>query len=155
MVLSLHKREAVLALQITTSPEPEPQRAEPAIGPGASGPRMRRALIVEDEPILRQHLARILERSGFDVDQASEGLSALRLLSDEDYEVVITDLVLPLGNGLEVVEQACTGEEPPSVVLITGYLSPDVGRKALLAGATDFLEKPFTRERLLSALPQA
>ncbi len=115
----------------------------------------RRALVVEDEPILRQHIARILSRRGFVVDQSSEGSSALGLLSKGDYDVVITDLVLPRGSGLDVVAFACDGREPSAVVLITGYLSADVGRRAFVAGATDFLEKPFTRERLLRTLPQA
>ena len=113
----------------------------------------RRALIVEDEPVLREHLARILTHQGFEVDAASEGKSAAQLLSDQAYEVIITDLVLPVGSGLEVVQQACMCDAPSAVVLITGYLSADVGRQAFLAGATDFLEKPFTRERLLASLP--
>ena len=111
--------------------------------------------MVEDEPILRQHIARILSRRGFVVDQSSEGDGALGLLSNGDYDVVITDLVLPRGSGLDVVAHACSGHPPSAVVLITGYLSADVGRQAFVAGATDFLEKPFTRERLLRTLPQA
>lgn len=115
----------------------------------------RRALVVEDELLLRQHVVRLLERRGFEVDHTSEEASALRMLASQHYAVVVTDLLLPHGSGLEVVKHACERAEPPMVIVMTGYLSADAGRQALLAGASDFLEKPFTRERFFATVPRA
>lgn len=137
-----------------STPMPDERPKSPRAHP-SEAPHEGRALVVEDEPMLRHHLARLLEHRGFRVDQASEGASALRMLSGAEYALVVTDLLLPRGSGLDVVKHACQRDGPPTVVVITGYLSTEVGREALLAGATDFLEKPFTRERLFSALPQA
>ena len=131
----------------------EAPRVVEAIEHVAATSRLRRALVVEDDPTFRSLVTEVLSQRGFCVRETDNPDSALRLLSTDDFDVVITNLLLPNGSALELVRQARQSRSEPAVVVMSGYLSREVGRQAFLAGATDFLEKPFTRERLLGTLP--
>lgn len=100
---------------------------------------MLRVLIVEDESVALAALAKLVEREGFRVTVAPDLSRARELLRDDPPQVVITDLQLPDGSGLELVRENPTLE----VVLVTGHATVETAVEALRAGAFDFLTKPI------------
>lgn len=116
----------------------------------------RRVLVVEDEPDLLATYERLLGRQGYEVITATSrtgGLAALRAATGEHrLDLVICDLRLHDGDGLEVVRSARGTADPPSVIVITGYPSDETRRAASAAGATALFAKPFATAALLAAV---
>lgn len=113
---------------------------------------MSRILIVEDEETLRRSLARHLKRRGATVLQAGSCAEARDQLSDSEVDVVLTDVLLPDGQGFSVVDQISRGRGRASVIVMTGSAVLDHAVSALRHGADDFLTKPFSLEALDASL---
>lgn len=115
-----------------------------------------RVLVVEDEADFLATYERLLGRQGYQVITAMSragGLAAVRAATgDHRLDLVICDLRLPDGDGLDVVRAARAASDPPAVFVITGYPSDDTRRAAAAAGATAFFSKPFTAAALLAAV---
>lgn len=114
----------------------------------------QRALVVDDETSVRRILCRVLERSGWEVDEASDAGAAARLLGAARagrYTMVLCDLNLPDGNGLEL--RRSTVRHTPSLasrfVLMTGETTQNValGEEDL---GVELLSKPFTLDELMA-----
>ncbi|MEJ2479266.1 MAG: sigma-54 dependent transcriptional regulator [Acidihalobacter sp.] len=107
-------------------------------------------LIIEDEALLGQELARHFQREGWEVVVASDLAQARQQLFDEalDPLVVLSDMSLPDGNGLDLLETAREAGIGSEWVLLTGYGTVPDSVRALRLGAYEFLEKPCTRDRL-------
>jgi DNA-binding response OmpR family regulator len=116
----------------------------------------RRVLVVEDEADLLATYERLLGRQGYEVTTATSragGLAAVRAATGEHrLDLVICDLRLRDGDGLEVVRAARGTADPPSVIVITGYLSDETRRTASEAGVTAFFAKPFAAAALLAGV---
>jgi DNA-binding NtrC family response regulator len=109
-----------------------------------------RLLVVEDRESLRRMLERALGGEGYRVDAVGDQAAANAALAASGYDLVLTDLMLPVGSGLEVVA-ACREHEPPvPVVVMTAYGTVEAAVKAMKLGATDFLEKPVELEDLFA-----
>lgn len=107
-----------------------------------------RILIVDDEADLRELLEITLIRMGLDVDSA-ESLSVARaLLQRQSYALVLTDMRLPDGQGMELVQEIATNYRHTPVAVITAFGSADNAVTALKAGAFDYLSKPVGLEQL-------
>ncbi len=108
-----------------------------------------RILVIDDEEILHVSLRRTLGRQGHEVDAVLSGPEGLKLMASGDYDLVITDLMMPDMDGIELLE--CMHEQNISipVLMITGYPSIRTAVKALRLGAVDYLAKPFTRDELM------
>ena len=115
----------------------------------------KRALIVDDEPDIRELLEITLGRMKIDTASAPDLSTARKLLEDEDFDLCLTDMHLPDGDGLELVRHI--GEHRPGlpVAMITAYGSVDTAIGALKAGAFDFLQKPVDLEQLRSLVDTA
>ena len=119
---------------------------------------MATILIIDDEPSIRSALARVLERQGHVVTQATDGRAALREAAGTQFELVITDIVMPEMDGIEVILQLaelCPGL--PVVAISGGGLFP---KELLLAnadclGAVTTLAKPFDIEEFVGAVNRA
>jgi two-component system, NtrC family, response regulator PilR len=107
-----------------------------------------RVLVVDDEEDLRELLQITLISMGFDVDLAPTVGEAKRLLSQNNYSLCLTDMRLPDGTGIELVEQINRSPEPIPVAVITAYGSADTAVAALKAGAFDYLSKPIALDNL-------
>ncbi len=107
-----------------------------------------RVLVVDDEADLRELLQITLISMGFDVDLAPSIGEAKRLLSQNTYALCLTDMRLPDGTGIELVEQINRAPEAIPVAVITAYGSADTAVAALKAGAFDYLSKPIALENL-------
>mgnify|MGYP000512298264 FL=1 len=104
---------------------------------------MSRILVVEDEKIIRQAVKRLLERQGHEIFEA-DSLHVAKELTFSDYDMIISDLRLPGGNGTELIELA--GEVP--VLIMTSYASLKSAVDAMKLGAVDYIAKPFDHEEM-------
>ncbi|GIW43320.1 MAG: acetoacetate metabolism regulatory protein AtoC [Candidatus Binatia bacterium] len=121
----------------------------------AGGEKLRdgvRTLLVEDEPNMVRTLAKILERRGHRVDSASNGLEALRRLEAGSYDLVITDLNMPVMDGLQLLREMKARSLDAAVIVLTGHGTIQSAVEALKLGAGDYLIKPCHPEELLLAV---
>jgi DNA-binding NtrC family response regulator len=105
-------------------------------------------LVVDDEAAVLKILKRLLETMGLEVLAAEDGISALELLRSRDPAVVLTDLVMPGIDGMELLRQAKVLRPDVTVVMVTGQGSIPAAVDAIKAGAFDFIEKPVLLEPL-------
>jgi len=124
----------------------------------------KRALIVDDEPDIRELIEITLGRMSIETRAANDLTSAYRLLDEETFDLCLTDMHLPDGNGLDLVRRIGADLPGLPVAVITAFGSMDAAINALKAGAFDFVQKPVDLEQLralidaalkLSALPGA
>ena len=108
-------------------------------------------LLVEDEAITRNAFADALRREGQEVIEAADGVEALSLLDKWDFDLVITDLVMPKLNGFLLVAQIRATRPRIPVLLISGYLSQDGGR-IISSGSAEFMHKPIDPPDLVAAV---
>jgi len=102
-----------------------------------------RALIVDDEPDIRELLAITLGRMQLEVDTAGDYASAVRQLGGQRYSLVLTDMRLPDGDGLDLVEWIQTHRPGVPVAVITAHGNVEAAVRALKLGAFDFISKPI------------
>jgi len=106
-------------------------------------------LVVDDDEYVLAYLCSLLEREEYSVIGASGGGEALRLLDSHDFDIVISDLMMPEFTGLKVLEELRKKKPDTGFMLITAYGSMNSAIKALRLGAADYLVKPFEEEELL------
>ncbi|MBX3706438.1 MAG: sigma-54-dependent Fis family transcriptional regulator [Pseudomonadales bacterium] len=114
-----------------------------------------RALIVDDEPDIRELLEITLGRMGIDTLAAPDLSTARRHLASGQFDLCLTDLNLPDGHGVELVEHIARERPQLPVAVITAYGSMDTAISALKAGAFDFVQKPVDLEQLRSLVGAA
>ena len=100
-------------------------------------------LIIEDEPSLRELIQRSLEKERYVVEAAADFQSGLRKIEDYDYDCVLLDIMLPDGNGLNLLEQLKKMRKRENVIIISAKDSLDDKVLGLELGADDYLPKPF------------
>ncbi len=102
-----------------------------------------RVLVVDDEVLVRTLLTDILEEEGYVVETAENGQEGIRLLEDQTFDMVISDIVMPKKNGIEVLVAAKRIDPNLPVVMITGYPSVDTVIRLVKLGSSDYITKPF------------
>jgi DNA-binding NtrC family response regulator len=112
-------------------------------------------LLLDDEDQLREVVAEQLERSGFEVAQASTGEQALGLLDGFAFDVIVSDIRLPGIDGRAVVEAALDRYPGIIAILMTGYATVKDAVDAIKRGVTDFVAKPFQFDELLHLIHTA
>jgi DNA-binding NtrC family response regulator len=112
-------------------------------------------LIVDDEELLCNLLGDTLTTDGYEVQKVYDGQSAINLLQENDYDVVILDLFLPQKNGIEVLKYISQNKKELQVIMATGYSDISSAVEALKMGAFDFLLKPFDINNLKIVLQRA
>ncbi len=111
-----------------------------------------RALIVDDEPAVRDSLRRVLQAERYDVDTAADGPEALGKIADAAPDVVILDVLMPEMSGLEVCRRMRVAGNWTPVLMLTAREAVSDRVAGLDAGADDYLAKPFALEELLARL---
>lgn len=115
-----------------------------------------RILVVDDELAMRMGLQQVLKKEGYKVEMAGDGQAALDRMSDEDFDAIVTDLRMPRADGFAVLNHALSLNPIPIVIMISAYGDVPTAVKAMQAGATDFILKPFkiadVRTRVKTAL---
>ncbi|HYD94553.1 MAG TPA: sigma-54 dependent transcriptional regulator [Noviherbaspirillum sp.] len=114
-------------------------------------------LIVEDDATIRVTVANFLKRQGFDISVAEDGASALNLLKQQSFHLVLLDLRLPDMSGMDILSRLREGEgaDQPLVVIMTAFPEVRTAVAALKAGAYDYIHKPFDLEDLLELIRRA
>lgn len=116
---------------------------------------MAHVLVVDDQSAMRLTLTALLKQAGHTLMQAGTGDEALAKISENDFDVVITDLKLDKVTGLEVLQAAKANNPQTEVIVLTGFGSIESAVAAMKAGAIDYLTKPFDTEELLLAVQRA
>jgi CheY-like chemotaxis protein len=113
---------------------------------------MPRALVVEDEPTTRAMLKALIQSMGCDVDEAGDGLEAIERLDENDYSVVLLDIVLPKVSGTQVMEHLYKSdpEKLERVIVVTGLNVDDIRR--LFPTVCHALTKPVMPGRLKESI---
>ena len=105
--------------------------------------------IVEDDVAFGKMLTSFLERKGFNVSVSLSGENARKTISENKFDLLITDLKLPDDSGLDLLEFSQKNSPNTKVILMTGYAEVDTAVKAIKKGALDYISKPFRPEELL------
>ncbi|MEW6719750.1 MAG: sigma-54 dependent transcriptional regulator [Thermodesulfobacteriota bacterium] len=106
-------------------------------------------LIVEDDARLSKVLSRVLEKEGYEVAVAGTAGEGIEKLSQEMPGIVLTDIYLPDGTGMEILESATSRSRSVDVIVMTAHATVESAIQAMKAGARDYLLKPFRVEELV------
>jgi DNA-binding response OmpR family regulator len=105
----------------------------------------RRILVADDDPAVRDSIAMVLESAGFMVDQAEQGVTALRLLRAHEPDLVITDILMPQKEGIETIREIRAVLPHTPIIAISGGTEggADYLKMAMTFGASAVMAKPF------------
>ena len=114
----------------------------------------RKMLTVDDSPSVRKLVKFTLKVKGFQVSSAGDGLEALELMKQEDFDAIILDINMPRMNGLELLKHIKASDQYASipVIMLTTEGQDDDKDKAVALGATAYMVKPFKPTQLLTLL---
>lgn len=107
-------------------------------------------LILDDDPVVTLSCKRILGAEGYSITTAEKGEDALNKISKEDFDLFISDVMLPDISGMEVLKEARIIKPDTDVVIITGYPKLEDAKEASKLGAQQYLEKPFTPDFMIN-----
>jgi len=109
-------------------------------------------LVVDDEQISRTILVKIVQREGYEADEAADGVEALSKLKARQFDYVISDIKMPNMDGMQLLKEVKTNHPSVSVLLVTGQ-SPTINpREAIAAGAESLILKPFKNVEIARTL---
>lgn len=109
---------------------------------------MKKILIVDDDPLIRQLCRDILRRPGFDITDTGNPLEAINLWDASPFDLVITDIRMPVMSGLDLIARIKEKSPDAAFVVITGHGDYRLAVEAIKLGVYDFINKPFKREDL-------
>ena len=109
----------------------------------------KKILVVDDEQSMRDTLQIMLEKEGFSIDLAVNGLEALEKFKKGKYDLILTDLKMPEYNGIKLTEEITSQSDIP-IIIMTAYATKEEAIKALNLGASFFIEKPFKKPELMN-----
>src|SRR5262249_6204741 len=129
-------------------------RAESSKRSSESAPPCR-VLVIDDEPLVRSHVRRLLKQYGFTVEDAADGTSGLEAIQRSPPDVVLLDMMLPDLDGVEVVRRLRAAGVNVPIVLCSGDLDAARERGLDPSQVQGMLPKPFDNHQLLDALERA
>jgi two-component system phosphate regulon sensor histidine kinase PhoR len=103
-----------------------------------------RILVIDDEKVIREGVQRALSQEGFEIAKAEDGEKGIALLTEQTFDIVLTDLMMPGLDGFAVLEWIRTNRPHIQVIVITGFATVSKAVSAMKQGAFDFVGKPFT-----------
>jgi DNA-binding NtrC family response regulator len=107
-----------------------------------------RILIVDDEEIVIRSCLRILSNGDYEVEAAQDGWEALRKIDENDYDVLILDIMMPKIDGMEVLQRVKETHPDVDVIMVTGHSQIETAVRSMKLGAFDYLPKPFDPDEL-------
>jgi len=108
----------------------------------------KRVLILDDEPIVCERLRPALEKVGLYVETFVDSQRAIDRLSEERFDILVTDLKMGKPTGLDVLHYVQEHAPTTKVIIITGFATVETARAAMKGGAVDFIAKPFKISQL-------
>lgn len=112
-------------------------------------------LIVDDEELIRLSLRKLLEKHGYRVDVAGSAEEALEKIKGNGFHIVITDIMMPDMDGIELLKKIKEQDRSIYVIMITAYASLERAIASLKHGAGDFIQKPYENKEILEAVKKA
>ncbi|MBI5167416.1 MAG: sigma-54-dependent Fis family transcriptional regulator, partial [candidate division NC10 bacterium] len=112
-------------------------------------------LIIEDEAGMRDLLQKVLGRQGYTVRVVAEGKDALKLLEEETFDLVLTDVVMPGVDGMDILRFVKRERPETTVIIMTAFGTIDSAVQAMKEGAYHYISKPFKMEEILVVLEKA
>ncbi|MCG8615969.1 MAG: response regulator [Desulfobacterales bacterium] len=109
-------------------------------------------LVVDDEPRIVENISRCLAREGFLVTGAHNGSDAVTLFREQQFDLVLLDMSMPVMDGYEVMEHLFAMDPDVLIIIMTGFASIEAAVKTLRQGAWDFLKKPFEYAELVKTV---
>ena len=107
-----------------------------------------RILLIDDEEIVRESLSGWLEKDGYTIGTASDGLEGLKAMDEASWSILLVDLKMPGIDGLEVLRRVKAKNPETAVVIMTAYATVDTAVNAMKLGAFDYIVKPFDPEEV-------
>ena len=111
-------------------------------------------LVIDDEPNLRHMLTAVLEKVGYTVSSAADGVEALSLTETKPFDVILCDLRMPRMDGLAFLKHAATKGLDTAIIVMSAYGTIDTAVEAMKLGAADYISKPFKPDEILLKLTQ-
>ena len=111
-------------------------------------------LVVDDEPAIRQVLSAAISKAGYPVDTAASAAEALSRLEATAYDVVLSDVFMPVTDGIELLRLARARGHAATFIMVTAFASVDSAIDAIKAGAWDYITKPVRHEEIVHRLEQ-
>ena len=131
-------------------------RAEPNVVDQTTSTHRAKILVVDDDQSIQVLLTRMLSLGDYEVTCASNGKQAVDMISENQFDLIITDVVMPGDlNGIDVLRMARQVDPHYPVIVITGYVDTEATARAIELGADDFIPKPFNVSLILSAVATA
>jgi DNA-binding response OmpR family regulator len=112
-------------------------------------------LLIDDDPLVAFTVERMLQGGGFTVIRAADGEKGLRLLKEQKVDLIITDIIMPVKEGIETIREIREHDAKLPVIAVSGGGHGSGGnylRMAQALGATEILTKPFDQDELLGAV---
>ena len=113
-----------------------------------SAPAGRRLLVVDDEASMVDFLALLFRDDGYKVDTAGSVEEARRALAGQGFDLVLCDILMPDGSGLDLLKEIKASDPNAAVVMMTAYTSTRSAIEAMKLGAYDYISKPFDVDEL-------
>jgi diguanylate cyclase (GGDEF)-like protein len=162
MALYAAKRDGRDRVQLWSSMQSVQSRAagDDAADPGAARtgtPSKGRVLVVDDDPAVVALLGMVLRSHGIEVDSETSSEAAMQRLEHSVgvYDILLTDLQMPDGGGLEILDMIQETDRMLLSIVLTGYATKESAVASLRRGAFEFIEKPVMREELLAVVDRA
>jgi DNA-binding NtrC family response regulator len=115
-----------------------------------------RLLVVDDEPNMLRLLKTILmDKTGYEVDTTNNPLEVEKMLKEQPYDLVVSDLKMPLLDGIDLIEIIKKIDSQIPIIIITAYGTMETAEEAIQKGAYDFITKPFRKESILITIKRA
>ena len=115
----------------------------------------KKALVIDDEQIVLDSVSKILKDENYDVDVTLRSREGIEWAIYKEYDVVLTDIRMPEIGGMRVLRDVKRAKPSLPVVMITGYATVQSAVQAMKLGASDYIEKPFTPDQLITAVASA
>jgi DNA-binding NtrC family response regulator len=113
-------------------------------------------LVVDDEPNMLRLLKTILmDKTGYEVATTNNPLEVSKMLQEKPYDVVVTDLKMPLVDGMDLIDIIKKVDPQLPIIIITAYGTLETAEEAVHKGAYDFITKPFRKETILITIKRA
>ncbi len=116
---------------------------------------MAKILIVDDDLIIMEMLETFLQKEGYDVVRAFNGLDALAILKNERFDIILTDLVMPNMEGIELLKEANSLKINTPFIMMTAFGTIQTAVEAMRYGAFDYITKPFNLNELAIIIKRA
>jgi len=112
------------------------------------GENAGRLLVVDDDRAFRALAVEYLLKLGYAVDTATDGLEAVRMATENDYDLIVMDVSMPRFNGIEAIGAVRRGKPEQKILVVTAFLAGEVAEQIAAAGASRAIQKPIELSEL-------